>query len=150
MSVVLLQIRAELRRSIQPRCKAQWFGAWASDGRCSLKFLRTSKALIKFSLSHTSFPPSPRTGFLPLESPIRSQNDVNEFFALLLDRLGKAFPLRLRIPASPTPSAQPLGGPASQSHQAHGPGSVREITTDVFSFTFTGTLMHQMIGELGW
>jgi ubiquitin C-terminal hydrolase len=31
-------------------------------------------------------------GFFPLDSPVRSQNDANEFFALLLDRLSKVFP----------------------------------------------------------
>lgn len=69
-------------------------------------------------------------GFFPLDSPVRSQNDANEFFALLLDRLSKVFPSTFSLPSQSGPT---------QASSTEG--------SDVISNIVGGRIVNQMIGR---
>ena len=70
-------------------------------------------------------------GFFPLDSPVREQNDANEFFNLLTDRLGDCFPgvsLTDAAATDPSPEARAVKVP------------------DLMQASMGGALVHQLIG----
>ena len=74
-------------------------------------------------------------GFFPLDSPVFEQNDANEFFSLLLDRLGEAFP------------GEAITAIAASSAEAEATAAAVSKPSDVFTATFGGELVHQLIGK---
>jgi ubiquitin C-terminal hydrolase len=76
-------------------------------------------------------------GFMPLDSDVFEQNDANEFFSLLLDRLGQAFPLRCP-PLSELEDGQPVPFPRPV-------GRKEDPDNDMMLSVFGGKFVHQII-----
>jgi hypothetical protein len=91
-------------------------------------------------------------GFFALDSPVREQNDANEFFNVLVDRCGDCFPVDL-----PSASGASVEGPKEED----GVGSSADVgvpetkdagsaqggkAQDCITAAMQGSLVHQLIG----
>jgi len=105
---------------------------------------RTSYDPLSFVLACDNVP----SGFFPLDSPVRSQNDANEFFSLLLDRLGNVFPYP-SLRTKPTISTVEMQDTVTGETDTDMVNKTKETSTppDIFTATIGGVVVNQMIGQ---